>query len=293
VFVSGFTFIRNAIKFDYPVVEAILSIEPLCDEIIVAVGNSDDDTLNLIKNINNPKIKIINTIWDESIREGGKVLAIETDKALAAVNKNSDWCIYIQGDEVLHEDGYNNLQYAMNKYKDDNIIDGLLLKYRHFYGSYDYIADTTRWYRREIRIIKPNRNIYSYGDAQGFRKDNNLKLNVSLVDAYIHHYGWVKKPTAMQGKQETFHKLWHDDNWVEENIANSLEFDYSGIESLDLFKGKHPAFMIDRINNRNWKFDFDISIKKLKMKERIRKWIEKMTGWRIGEYKNYKLIKDR
>ena len=38
--VSGFTFIRNAIHYDYPIVEAIHSILPLCDEVVVAVGNS-------------------------------------------------------------------------------------------------------------------------------------------------------------------------------------------------------------------------------------------------------------
>jgi len=47
--VSGFTFVRNAIRYDYPVVEAIQSILPLCTELVVAVGNSDDDTLQLIR----------------------------------------------------------------------------------------------------------------------------------------------------------------------------------------------------------------------------------------------------
>lgn len=101
--IAGFTFVRNAIKFDYPIIEAITSILPICDEVVVAVGNSEDDTLGLIKSINSPKIKIIETIWDDSLREGGRVLAVETDKALAAVSPDVDWCFYIQGDEVVHE----------------------------------------------------------------------------------------------------------------------------------------------------------------------------------------------
>jgi len=59
--VSGFTVIRNAIKYDYPVSEAITSILPFCDEVIVAVGNSSDGTLDLVKQIESPKIKIIET----------------------------------------------------------------------------------------------------------------------------------------------------------------------------------------------------------------------------------------
>ena len=97
--VSGFSFIKNAVKFDYPVIEAITSILPVCDEFIIAVGKSDDDTLDYIKTINSPKIRIIETVWDDSLREGGRVLADETNKALREVSKDSDWCFYIQSDQ--------------------------------------------------------------------------------------------------------------------------------------------------------------------------------------------------
>ena len=143
--VSGFTFIRNGIKLDYPIEEAIRSILPLCDEVVVAVGNSEDDTLNLIQNID-PKVRIIETVWDDSLREGGAVLAVETDKALRAISKDSDWAIYIQGDEVMHEDYYDNIRSDMNQYATDDDVDGLLFNYRHFYGSYDYIGDAIQWY---------------------------------------------------------------------------------------------------------------------------------------------------
>ncbi len=101
--VSGFSFIRNAIQYDYPIVEAIQSILPLCDEFVIAVGRSEDQTLSLIQSIQSDKIRIIETVWDDSLREGGRVLAVETDKALAAIAPDSDWAFYIQGDEVVHE----------------------------------------------------------------------------------------------------------------------------------------------------------------------------------------------
>ena len=154
MFVSGFTFIRNALKLDYPIKEAILSILPLCDEIIVAVGNSDDETRKYIEDIDNSKIKIIDTIWDDSLRKGGVVLAVETDKALAAINPKTDWCIYVQGDECYHEKDFPVIKDAMLKHKDDEKVEGLLFNYNHFYGSYDYLADSRKWYRKEIRIVK-------------------------------------------------------------------------------------------------------------------------------------------
>src|SRR5438045_1755818 len=124
--ISGFTIVRNAIKYDYPIVEAITSILPICDEVIVAVGKSEDETLQLIRSINSPKIKIIATVWDESLRVGGKVLADETNKAFATVSADTDWAFYIQGDEVIHEKYLPVIKEAMQKYKDDKSVEGLL-----------------------------------------------------------------------------------------------------------------------------------------------------------------------
>ncbi len=79
MFVSGFTFIRNAVRYDYPILEAIRSILPLCDEVVVAVGRSEDGTRELIEGLGDPRIRIIDTEWDDSLREGGRVLAVETN----------------------------------------------------------------------------------------------------------------------------------------------------------------------------------------------------------------------
>jgi hypothetical protein len=288
--VVGFSFVRNAIKFDYPIIEAITSILPICDEFIIAVGNSEDDTLGLIKSIASDKIKIIETVWDDSLRAGGAVLAKETDKALRAISSDTDWAFYIQGDEVVHEKYLDEIKTAMIKWKDDKKVDGLLFNYRHFYGSYDYVADAPNWYRKEIRIIRPFANIYSYRDAQGFRKDVNKVLNVKPVNAFVHHYGWVKKPEVMQQKQQNFQKLWHDDNWVEKNVPKQAAFDYSNINSLTAFTESHPLVMNKRIEKTNWKFDFDLSYKNYSTKDRIKLFIENLCGYRIGEYKNYKII---
>ena len=288
--VAGFTIIRNAIKFDYPVVEAITSILPICDEFIVAVGNSEDETLQLIKNINSPKIKIIETIWDDNLRQGRQVLAIETNKAFDAISKDTDWCFYIQSDECVHEKHLAAIKEAMQKYKDDKHVDGLLFNYLHFYGTYNYVGNSRRWYRKEIRIIKNDKSISSYKDAQGFRKRDNSKLNVKPITAEIYHYGWVKPPKAQQAKQEHFHKMWHDDEWMKKNISQVEEFDYSQIDSLEEFKETHPLVFQGRVKSADWKFNFDASQIKLSTKDKFLLFIEKTTGWKVGEYKNYKVV---
>ena len=287
--VSGFTIIRNAINYDYPVVEAVESILPLCNELVVAVGKADDETLELIKSIKTDKIRIIETVWDDSLRDGGKVLAVETDKAFRAIAAESDWGIYIQADECIHEQYIEPIKNAMELYKDDDNVDGLLLKYLHFYGSYNYVGDSRQWYRREIRVVKNDRQISSYRDAQGFRKSGN-KLKVKLIDAWVYHYGWVKSPEKQQDKQQNFNKMWHEDQWIEKKVGDASQFDYSNIDSLSIFKGTHPKYIQPRINQMNWTFDFDPSRKKMGLKNWFLHQIEKVTNYRLGEYKNYKII---
>lgn len=286
--VSGFTFIRNAIIYDYPIVEAIRSIMPVCDEVVVAVGKSEDRTRELISGID-PKVRIIDTIWDDSLREGGHVLAQETDKAFRAISKDSDWAFYIQGDEVIHEKYLDELQANMIKWKNHDKVEGLLFKYLHFYGSYDYVGSSLKWYNHEIRVVRNDPRIYSFRDAQGFKIGNNRRLKVKPLNAYIYHYGWVKDPVAMQKKQESFHKHWHNDAWIEQNVVKATEFDYSQIDALISFKGTHPAVMKDRVARKKWKFEFDTSKNRRTSKEKIKLFLKNNLGIDTG-YKNYKVI---
>lgn len=286
--VYGFSFIRNAIRFQYPIKEALTSILPLCDSVVVAVGNSEDQTRELVASVD-PKVKIIDTVWDDHLREEGRVLAVETDKAFQAIPPDADWCFYIQGDEVLHESGYGEIRTAMERWKDDPGVDGLLFRYRHFYGSYDYIGTSSKWYRNEIRVIKNDKCIHAYRDAQGFRKGNNKKLNVKPLNAFIHHYGWVREPSAMHAKSMDFSRHWAGNNWDDKKVYAG-EFDYSKIDSLEKFQGSHPEVMKKKIESINWKFDRDPSQNNLSMKEKVKNLVEKWTGKRPFDYKNYRIV---
>ncbi|HZV70912.1 MAG TPA: glycosyltransferase family 2 protein [Saprospiraceae bacterium] len=289
--VSGFTFIKDALIYDYPVVEAILSILPVCDEMVVAVGKSRDDTIDLIKQMGSPKIRIVETEWDESLREGGAVLAMETNKAKAEISPDSDWAFYIQGDEVLPEKYLDDVRTQMLLYKDDLRVDGFLFRYLHFYGSYDFTGSSSRWYKHEIRIIRNDPSIYSYKDAQGFRKGDNEKLNVIPLDAEMYHYGWVREPAAMQRKEENFHKYWHDNAWVDQHVKKADKFDYeTHVDELKPFLAEHPEVMKKRIASKNWKFDFDISHNRKSLKEKAKDLMVQRFGLDFN-YKNYKLLK--
>lgn len=285
--VAGFTIARNLIQADYPLREALYSVLPLCDEMVIAVGNSEDDTKAYIESFQEPKIRLFDTIWDDTKRVGGAVLADETNKAMDRVSAQADWLIYIQADECLHEKYLPTVRLAMEKYLHDDEVDALLFDYLHFYGNYTMVGDSRRWYRQEIRVVKNHRNIRSWKDAQGFRTADGKKLRVAKIDACIYHYGWVKHPRFQQQKQAQFHRLWHDDQYMEKNVLGADEFDYGSIDSLQHFTGTHPAVMQERIDRMDWTFDVDPTKKNFGMKARLLHWIEERIGWRVGEYKNF------
>ncbi len=288
--ISGFTIIKNAIINDYPIVEAITSVLPVVDEMIVLIGDSSDATKELVQSINNAKIKIFDSIWDKSLRQGGTVLAVETNKAFHLIDKESNWAFYIQADEVVHEKYLPAILDACNKHKDNVRVEGLLFKYLHFYGTYDYIGDSRKWYNHEIRIIRNDKSIHAYKDAQGFRKES-AKLKVKPVDAYIYHYGWVKSPVQMKTKMKDASRYWMDEKEWESFIKTEDVFDFEEFDSIDKFSGTHPAVMMKRIAEMNWNIKLDTKKKKMSLKNRFLYLMEKLTGIRLFTFTNYKILR--
>jgi len=287
--ISGFTIIKNAIINDYPIVEAITSILPVVDEMIVLCGDSTDATNELIAAINSPKIKIHHSVWDQSLRKGGQVLAVETNKAFALIDPASDWAFYIQGDEVMHEQYCGEVINACKKYKDDKRVEGLVFKYLHFYGTYDYVGDSRRWYSHEVRVIRNGKAISAYRDAQGFRKGGK-KLLVKPVEAYIYHYGWVKSPVQMKKKMKEVSQYWHEDSedWRKSLQAEDI-FNFDDYDSLQKFTGTHPNVMLPRVANQQWNVAIDVTKKHFSLKNRFLYWFEGKTGIRPFDFRNYRV----
>ncbi len=197
--VSGFTIVRNATIMGYPVIESIKSVLPLVDEFVVGLGPCEDDTEQRILQIGSPKIRIIHTQWDSQKHPKGTILSAKTNEALMHCKNN--WCIYIQADEVLHEGELSPIKEALVKYANDDSVQGLLFDYVHFYGSYNVVATSRKWYRNEVRAVKKNSGIQSWNDAQGFRVvGKNAKAEkpkVKRANARVFHYGWVKPQQLM------------------------------------------------------------------------------------------------
>lgn len=288
--ITGFTIIKNAVKNDYPVVEAITSILPVVDEMLVLVGDSSDATEELIRSIPSDKIRIEHSIWDPAIKKGGEILAVETNKAFDLIGPDTDWAFYIQADEVLHEKFHPAIRATAERYLKDTKVEGLLFDYLHFYGTFDYVADSRKWYHKEVRLIRNNKKIRSFRDAQGFRV-NGQRIKVKPVAASIYHYGWVKSPQQMLEKQKNTVGYWSDQEEHNRQVQAQQYFDFSGYDSIRIFEGSHPEVMQQRIALQNWKVELDVNVKKLSLKNRLLQWWEKKTGVRLFDFRNYEILK--
>lgn len=305
--ISGFTFVRNAERLYIPIKESIESILPICDEFVVALAKSDDNTENIIRSIHSDKIKIIHTKWKVEQYPKNTEFARQTDKAKA--HCTGDWLFYLQGDEVIHENDLNQIKTACQKELNNQKVEGFLFDYLHFWGDYAHYHCSHTWYPKEIRIIRNNPKIHSWKDAQSFRrferfnhnsykdylrKEGSEKLRVKHIGVNVFHYGYVRPPELMTKKRKSNSESFHGkDLRKDPNL-----FDYGPLQKLKTFSGTHPKTMQQWMAKHDWKHMLQYSgtrrtdrpiHKHEKLKYRIVSWIEnKLLGGRqLGGFKNY------
>jgi len=259
----------------------------VCDEVVVNVGKSEDETRDLVTSIDDPRIRIIDTEWD--FTKKNIMLSIETQRAMDACR--GSWGIYIQADEVLHETGARILKERVTEWDKDEQVEGLLVKYQHFYGGFDQVATSRRWYRREVRCVRLGKDIRPYQGAQGFRVGEGYrKIRARVTAAEMFHYGWARPAKAIKQKLEISKTIypWGGDRFDKEQARGHLEW----IPLLKPFTGTHPAAARNWIEPRAHDPERVVGPRHFKV-EHVRyylsDWIERVTGARLFEFRNYEL----
>jgi glycosyltransferase involved in cell wall biosynthesis len=301
--ISGFSIVRNGTRFDYPYLESLRSLLPLVDELVLNVGMGDDNTLEKIiefaKNDGQGKVIFFESDWQLDKPEKKRNGLILSEQTTLAVDRCSyDWCIYLQADEVIHELEIPLIRQEVEKNEKKEDVEGLLFNYFHFYGSFDVIQKSRSSYRREVRMIRKSSGARSIGDAQSFRKKDGKKLSVIQTAAHIFHYGWVRTPDAMKEKTFFFDQLYHGDptpeNAKQGTPHTGNNYQYKRIWGLKSYRGTHPAVMKERISNKGWHWDLSQSSLVFSSSDITKiflDWIEELTGYRLFEYRSYKLRK--
>lgn len=297
--ISGYTYVRNGLAMGYPFIQSILSVIDIVDDFVVVLGDSTDGSREAIDALKSPKIRVLDTVWDMQLKTGGKLFAQQSNLGLAEMK--GDWVIHIQADEVLHESDAPKLLEYINKYHSNPRVEGLLFPFLNFRGDYHHIHTGRKAHRFEIRAFRNNPLIRAYRDSQGFRKfsseeayrqnEKGNKLRVVKIDVPVFHYNFVRSPKQMKEKTIFFQKFFHEGEELEKKIKSLQEFDYNQVDKLERFNGDHPKSMASIIAHKDWDFVYDAKKAKISLRHRFLNKIEDWTGYRIGEYKNYKLVK--
>jgi glycosyltransferase involved in cell wall biosynthesis len=283
--ISGFTFIRNALEFDYPVTQSIKSILPICDEFIVNVGDSNDGTVELIESINDPKIKIITTKWNDLLRTKGFVYGQQ--KTIAHYSCTGDWAFYLEGDEVVHEDDLPKIYGAMRRNLDNPEVEALVFDYVHFYGNHTTCLESPAWYRRAPRIIRNTIRAYAPDGLFFVVLDSNKKgryPKAALADATIYHYGWARQERHMNMKSMNVQRYWN---------KTHRDISYGDIDPAILkeFKGTHPAAIMDWLPEAPPSLELNSGYR-LSMRDRrqrVKMLVERLTGLDLSK-KHFKIV---
>ncbi len=276
--VTGFTIVRNARKYNYPVLESIKSILPICDEFIVNVGDSEDDTRALIASLKDKKIKIIETKWDMS--QGKEVLSTQTNIAFAQAK--GDWAFYLQSDEVIHEKDLPRLKKYMEKFLGDETVDALRFKWFHFYGSFYRYRIDSGWYQKQDRIIRNNGQIESFGDAYAFARKDQKPLRRKNTGCFLYHYGWVQPQEIMAARRKNAETI----GFVQlKDCEKGREYLFGDLGRFPVYFGTHPKVMEPFIEGH--------LLSKEDKKEIDKKYWWHPLKWLKVRYKTFKRIKQK
>lgn len=283
--VSGVSIVRNATILDYPVEVALLSILPLVEELHVNVGLGDDDTIDRVRSLSDPRIQIHVTDWGDSSGRRLRDLAVETNRVLDRCRH--DWALYIQADEVLHEEDLPAVRRALRRAAGREEVEGLAFDYHHFYGSADWVWTGRASYRAEVRMVRRSSGAQSFSDAQGFRVRGRLP-RVLDSGGKMFHYGYVKSEQALSAK------LRFKNEWWGEDPDRATEWEFELPPGLEPFRGTHPAVAIPWIEARDWPFDpatarpQPLTCRTAKI--RLSNTIERLTGKRLLEHRTFQRV---
>jgi len=290
--VSVFTFLRNGAKLGYPFIESIQSALPLADEYVVALGPSDPDenseTRRRLLSLNESKLRIIDSVWNEGMRVAGFVYGQQ--KMLAQSQCSGDWAFYLEADEVLHENDLEKIQSSMLRHLRNSAVEALVFDYLHFFGSPRWRAISPGWYRRAPRIIRNTiRAVACDGLFWNVIVNNQMMRwpRAAHTGATIYHYGHVRPVSAMNAKQHSVERYWN---------KTPQDFKRYDIDPMAVrpYVGTHPALMarwLDTRADNDWRPDPDHQPTSRERRHRLAMRLEAAFGLDLSR-KHFKMASD-
>ena len=285
--VSGFTFLRNGVRLGYPFEASIRSILPIVDEFIVCIGAGDDETRERVLAIGNPRIRVVDSVWNEGMRDRGFVYAQQ--KMIAHFQCTGDWAFYLEADEVVHEEDLPAVVKGMERYLDRPGVEALAFDYLHFYGTPGQVADSPAWYRRAVRIVRNSVRMYSPDGLFFAVLESNRRgryPRAAAIGVPIYHYGHVRSTESMARKLTGVGMFWGE-----------TDGEFGGYGRIDPrvlkpFLGTHPVVVrawLAAEAEQEWHPDPGYRISRREGKHRFMMWLERTFGLELSK-KHFRLV---
>jgi glycosyltransferase involved in cell wall biosynthesis len=247
--VSGLTIIRNGVRLNYPFIEAIRSALSICDEYIVVAGDSDDETLDHLAMLDDDRVRVIHTTWSPLVTPRKSLLAQQTNIGIGFCSGR--WCLYLQGNEVLHEKDLPHLRSLMETHADDDSVEAMLVERLTFWSDYrHYVASYPRRFKYTARIIRPNIGTYSIRDGMSFAIFDNFSTKgryPRAIDtgADLYRYDYVH---SVEQQARKFEQAVHRSG-TDVKAGQDYYYDYYPRQFIAPFQGTHPAVMAGRVES--------------------------------------------
>lgn len=240
--IYGFTYVRNGETLGYPYLEAIRCLSELCDAVYVAVGDSTDCTRELVAAV--PAVHVIDTIWDDALRQGGKIFSIQANTALRELRKNHSegWALHLQADQIVLRDDFAQIRADFERAEASG-CDALAMRFLHFWHTPRAIAYSKRWFPQTVVAARVGSKVESVGDSQSLGGYSKLFES----DVNVFHYGHALGDKFYEQKQRTLHRWWHPDSAIDTVMKKSAGKDRE--EPSLPYLGPHPVWMQSRLGS--------------------------------------------
>jgi hypothetical protein len=250
----------NLIIMDYPFAEALENALAVCDEAVIVVSDSEDDTADWV--------------MDLQVYHGWERVAVAYQQfhydrhwqqrwwEFAASLTDAEWLMYHDADEVFHEDDIPVIRSQMTRPE----IKLICFPYTHFYMTPSYTRNFYPYHTRLGRRSAGYRmqNWCTDGTpnfpacqmvtgVDGLEAHNQRGDHVAyMTERPFYHYSWARHPRALALSQAK-HKAWYtaDGNGLADGRLPEVEpHDFrtefprqAMLGNLKPYDGKRPSIM--------------------------------------------------
>jgi len=229
---TGVTLVRNGDKLKYPWRQCIYSLAKLCDHVIVNCDPaSEDRTLEKIhwlhERMKNTAVSVLHSTWDMGITMGEE-LATQANKILPLVSKKTDWIVYMQADEMIHEKDFYFLKEYLGQLPAN--VSQVELYRTYFWKNLKRRAPAHETWLG--RIFRPGTHVVG-GDGMYLVRRSG---GVQRAPYWIYHYSRMGQEEDVTARIRNLDHMFHP----EDEVANFAPFKYDEADTLVGYTGTHP-----------------------------------------------------